>query len=295
MKQMLLFLVEAVLCSAVSASALFTVDVQKSLYEAQLHGDVELVCEFSPVKSPSDLTVIWSRVSPKPEVNVIRRDRGKDEQNYTSGEFLQRARLDEEQLKQHRAVLQLQRLRIQDSGTYQCIVEGDEVDYKQTTLSVTARYSPIEKSILKSDSGEELELRCESQGFPSAHVSWSDGENSNLTQTSSSSSRASDLILVSSRLRVKSAMERKYTCSFLTAGGETEQTASFSIPDDIPRSSPWFLWTMALIRGEETSQRNVTLILNSSSESAEVNTHSSSISRKSHDHEQIIRVSSREG
>ncbi|XP_043085760.1 programmed cell death 1 ligand 1-like [Puntigrus tetrazona] len=220
--------------------ALFTVSLQESFYEAELHGDVRLVCLFSKVKSVSDLTVIWSRVEPKPALDVYRLERGAENHNYTSAAFIKRAQLVHEQLSEHRAVLRLNKLRIKDSGTYLCIVkEGDDGDYKQVTLNVTEKH-------LKTGE-DEVELSCESQGFPSAQVLWSDGQSANLTEMSNSTWRPTDedLLLVSSRLTVRRDLVSNYTCSFLVKG-EVRQTATFSIPDDIlPHCSGQYMWIIA--------------------------------------------------
>uniref|UniRef100_A0A8C1X8A8 Si:ch211-241b2.5 n=1 Tax=Cyprinus carpio TaxID=7962 RepID=A0A8C1X8A8_CYPCA len=212
--------------------ALFTVSLQESNYEAKLHEDVRLECLFSSVESPSNLTVIWSRVEPKQAVEVYRLERGKENHLYTSAMFIQRAQLIHEQLKKNRAVLHLKKLQIKDSGTYRCIVKvKDDGDYKQVTLSVTAPYAPIKKAIMKTGQ-DEVELSCESQGFPSAQVIWSGGQqHTNLTEMSNSTTRSTDedLIHIISKLTVKRDLVNNYTCSFLVKG-ETQQTATFSIP-----------------------------------------------------------------
>uniref|UniRef100_A0A8C1Q9B5 Si:ch211-241b2.5 n=1 Tax=Cyprinus carpio TaxID=7962 RepID=A0A8C1Q9B5_CYPCA len=234
----------------VSASALFTVSLQESNYEAKLHEDVRLECLFSSVESPSNLTVIWSRVEPKQAVEVYRLERGKENHLYTSAMFIQRAQLIHEQLKKNRAVLHLKKLQIKDSGTYRCIVKvKDDGDYKQVTLSVTAPYAPIKKAIMKTGQ-DEVELSCESQGFPSAQVIWSGGQqHTNLTEMSNSTTRSTDedLIHIISKLTVKRDLVNNYTCSFLVKG-ETQQTATFSIPDELPShcSTP-YVWIVAVV------------------------------------------------
>uniref|UniRef100_A0A673GRW8 Si:ch211-241b2.5 n=1 Tax=Sinocyclocheilus rhinocerous TaxID=307959 RepID=A0A673GRW8_9TELE len=219
--------------------ALFTVGLQESSYEAELHEDVRLVCLFSTVKSLSDLTVIWSRVEPKPAVDVYRLERGRENHIYTSAAFIKRAQLIHEQLNENRAVLHLKKLQIKDSGTYRCIVkEADDGDYKQVSLSVTAPYTPMKKAIMKTGQ-DEVELSCESQGFPSAQVIWSDGQNTNLTEMSNSTTRSTDedLIHVISKLTVKRDLVNNYTCSFLVKG-EIQQTATFSIPGESDVGKP---------------------------------------------------------
>ncbi|KAK7131646.1 hypothetical protein R3I94_016690 [Phoxinus phoxinus] len=237
----------ALLWPAVSVSGLFTVNVQKSSYEAELHGDVELVCVFSAVKRPSDLTVIWTRINPKPDVDVYRLEKGTEKPIYTNDAFRQRAQLIQNQLEKSRAVLHLKKLQIKDSGTYRCIVrEGDEADYKQVTLNVTAPYTPIKKSVRKAGR-DEVELSCESQGFPPPQVFWSDGQNTNLTSNSSVRSTDEDLVQVFSTLTVRRDLVNNYTCSFLQSG-EIQQTASFSIPEEILHEcSAQYAWIGAVV------------------------------------------------
>ncbi|XP_052393392.1 uncharacterized protein LOC127941936 isoform X1 [Carassius gibelio] len=248
MRGMLVVIFQALLWP-VSASALFTVSLQESTYEAKLHEDVNLECLFSSVKSPSDLTVIWSRVEPKPFVDVYRLERGIENHNYTSAMFIKRAQLIHEQLKDNRAVLHLKKLQIKDSGTYRCIVKDkDDGDYKQLVLSVTAPYTLIKKAIVKTGQ-DEVELSCESQGFPSAQVIWSDGQNTNLTEMSNSTTRSTDedLVHIISKLTVRRDLVNNYTCSFLVKGG-TQQTATFSIPDEIPpHCSTPYAWIVAVL------------------------------------------------
>ncbi|XP_073791754.1 programmed cell death 1 ligand 1 isoform X9 [Danio rerio] len=231
MKRTLVIIFQALLWPAV-LSASFTVNVPRSTYEAELNGDVRLECVFSALKRSSDITVIWSRVHPKPDVNIYWLDKGKEIHNHTSSAFHKRAQLISHLLRENRAVLHLKKLRIKDSGTYQCIVEGDEVDYKQITLNVTAPFSPVRKSLRKAGE-DEVELSCESQGFPSAQVYWSDGQKLNLTlfSNTSVSSTDEDLILIVSKLKVERELVNNYTCTFIVKG-EIQQTATFSIPDD---------------------------------------------------------------
>ncbi len=95
-----------------------------------------------------------------------------------------------------------------------------------------APYTPVKKSIVKTGP-DEVELSCESQGFPSAQVIWSDGQNTNLTEMSNSIIRSTDedLIHIISKLTVKRDLVNNYTCSFLVKG-EIWQTDTFSIPGE---------------------------------------------------------------
>ncbi len=95
-----------------------------------------------------------------------------------------------------------------------------------------APYTPVKKSIVKTGP-DEVELSCESQGFPSAQVIWSDGQNTNLTEMSNSIIRSTDedLIHIISKLTVKRDLVNNYSCSFLVKGVIC-QTDTFSIPGE---------------------------------------------------------------
>ncbi|XP_051534177.1 programmed cell death 1 ligand 2-like [Myxocyprinus asiaticus] len=248
MRGMLVLICQALLWPAVSA--LFRVEVQEKAYEAELHSDINLGCRFSTVKKNTDLSVIWRRVEPKPDVDVYRLERGRVNHNYTSAAFRERAQLIQELLNKNHAVLHLKKLRIKDSGTYQCIVKyGDEGDYKHVTLNVTAPYSPIQKTV-RQTGRDEVELSCETKGYPSPQVIWSDGQNTNLTERINSSVRFTDedLINIISKLTVKPDLVNNYTCAFLMKG-EIRKTATFRIPDEISPhgSSQYYVWIGAVV------------------------------------------------
>ncbi|XP_051961654.1 uncharacterized protein si:ch211-241b2.5 [Xyrauchen texanus] len=248
MRGPLVFICRALLWTAVSA--LFTAVVEESAYEAELHSDIKLACGFSTVKRDSDLSVIWRRVEPNPDVDVYRLERGRVNYNYTSAAFKERAQLIQELLDENRAVLHLKKLRIKDSGTYQCIVKyGDEGDYKHVTLNVTAPYTPIQKTV-RQTGRDEVELSCETTGYPRPRVIWSDGQNTNLTDRINSTAHTTDedLINIISKLRVNGDLVNNYTCAFLIKG-EIRRTATFSLPDEIPHqcSSHSYVWIGAIV------------------------------------------------
>lgn len=248
MRETLVLLFQALLWPAVSA--LFTVEMEQSSYEAQLHHDIKLVCTFSKVKSLSDLHVIWRRIEPQPEQEVYRYGRGQKMQNFTDPEFRERAQLIHEQLNQSRAVLHLRKLRIKDSGIYRCIVRvADDGDYKDIRLRVTALHNPVKKKVRKTASNDAVELSCEFEGYPLPQILWSDGHNMNLTERSRNSTRSTneDLFNITSRLTVRRDLTRNYTCSFLTEG-KAKQTATFIIPHEIPLgSSHQYVWIGAVV------------------------------------------------
>lgn len=221
-----------------SLQALFTVTSEHDSYDGELHGKITMGCRFSPVEESqiSQLSVIWQRLEPLPAIEVYRLETGVESRKFTDGQFQNRSQLLKDELKKYRAVLELFPLQINDSGTYQCIVKHEEADYKKTTLTVRAPYRPVRKSIRRMDN-EEVELSCESQGFPQARVVWSEDEltkrmNSTVQKTSEGTYR------VTSRVTVMGNVIKNYTCSFVdekTSG----VSASFKIPGEIPVRSKW--------------------------------------------------------
>lgn len=69
-------------------------------------------------------------------MDIYKLDNGIENYNFTDKQFQPRVRLLREELKNFRAVLELSQLHLNDSGTYQCIVIQDELDYKQAELTV---------------------------------------------------------------------------------------------------------------------------------------------------------------
>ncbi|XP_060791369.1 programmed cell death 1 ligand 1 [Neoarius graeffei] len=216
--------------------ALFIVESEQDSYNGELHDKITMGCRFSHVPNVSQISVIWKRIKPLPGVDIYKLDNGIENYNFTNKQFQPRVRLLREELKNFRAVLELSQLHLNDSGTYQCIVIQDELDYKQTELTVQAPYKAIKKTV-KRLSEKEVELSCESQGLPLAHVTWSNDKlmGPQLTHRSESSqAKNSDgVFVVTSRLSVTHDVNN-YTCSYMTDDGKTNLTATFRIPAEIP-------------------------------------------------------------
>ncbi|KAJ7986874.1 hypothetical protein DPEC_G00332930 [Dallia pectoralis] len=105
-------------------------------------------------------------------------------------------------------------------------------DYKETVLSVKASYKPIKKSILSRE-GEEVDLVCESGGYPEATFSWSDGNNKVLSSNDSHVQTPDQLFQVTSKITVRSSVKNNYTCS-IGDGVPNSLLYRFIIPDEIP-------------------------------------------------------------
>lgn len=125
-----------------SSVALFTVESEQNSYNGELHDKITMGCRFSSIPSVSDISVIWKRISPLPSVDLYQLDKGRENPSAISTQFQSRVRLLREELKKFRAVIELSQLRLNDSGTYQCIViHASEDDYKQTTLTVLGQFT----------------------------------------------------------------------------------------------------------------------------------------------------------
>ncbi|XP_072518381.1 butyrophilin subfamily 1 member A1 isoform X1 [Salminus brasiliensis] len=219
-----------------SLQALFRVTSEQASYEGELHREVRMGCGFTPITNFSELTVTWSRTIPQPVMEVFRLERGVENYNFTDGHFLKRARLLTDELKNFRAVLEISQLQMSDSGTYACVIRHTGSDHKMTSLTVRAPYSPVKKSVRKMDNGE-VELSCESQGFPLANVVWN---NNSLANSSSShiGNTSEGTLKVTSRVTVMGDIISNYTCSF-EMEGVVVQSATFNIPGEIPERSMW--------------------------------------------------------
>ncbi|KAM9793387.1 programmed cell death 1 ligand 2-like isoform 3-T3 [Syngnathus typhle] len=209
---------------------LFTADAERVSYSAQMGGEVLMGCHFYPL-SPhpyEDLMVAWywsSRASPR---LVSRLERGLEQDSSQHPDFKGRARLLTEEIKDGRAVLQLSRLRINDSGNYQCVVRTrNGADYKHIQLSVTAPYKTVTKTISKMVTGGKLVLNCQSEGYPMSTVAWEDGHGRNLNASTSVVTTEEGLYRITSGIQVGSSQKNNYTCRF----DSSSTSATFLIPD----------------------------------------------------------------
>uniref|UniRef100_A0A4W4DWF2 Si:ch211-241b2.5 n=1 Tax=Electrophorus electricus TaxID=8005 RepID=A0A4W4DWF2_ELEEL len=143
--------------------------------------------------------------------------------------FRGRAQLVKEDLLKFRAVLELSQLQLNDSGMYRCIVKHQDVDYKQTKLTIWGQFS-LEKNIRRTGT-EEVELSCQSQGFPLAKVIWRDGRLQSLMQGSRSTNETTSegTWNITSRVTVHTNVISNYTCSFESENRDSQE-ATFRIP-----------------------------------------------------------------
>ncbi|XP_070781071.1 uncharacterized protein [Enoplosus armatus] len=215
-----------------SLSVLFTVEAERSKYESEFEGDVVMGCRFQPklLNPHDDLKVTWHRINPSPR-KVYRIDNGTEDLAFQDLDYRGRVGLRTMELKDSWAKLQVSRLRINDSGTYKCLVQTEEgADYKTITLSVKAPYKSVTKHIQKAAEGDEVLLTCQSEGYPESSVMWQDGHQRTLSHDTTTVSTPDQLFRVTSQIQVRSSDKNNYTCYFTNDG----HSATFHIPDEIP-------------------------------------------------------------
>ncbi|XP_076613405.1 butyrophilin subfamily 2 member A2-like isoform X2 [Chaetodon auriga] len=219
-----------------SLSVFFTVEAERTRYESEFGGDVVMGCRFQPKPSNPDdhLKVRWHWITStlfREFREVYRMDNGVEQLATQSPDYQGRARLLTEELEEGWAKLQISRLRINDSGTYQCMVQtGEGADYKTITLSVKAPYKEGTKHIEKSAGKDEVLLTCQSKGYPESSVRWQDGHLLRINASTTVVSTPDQLFKVTSEIRVQASDKNNYTCSFTNDG----YSATFHIPDELP-------------------------------------------------------------
>ncbi|XP_029484303.1 programmed cell death 1 ligand 2-like isoform X3 [Oncorhynchus nerka] len=228
MEQAFLLVLQVVLWPTLAA--LFTVEVDSPFHVAEFRGVVTMGCRFQPGGQGPDLSVIWHRIWPPPVVEVYRLENRQEDLTSQNPQYRGRVRLVTEEITNGWAKLELSMLRINDSGTYQCLVEMAGADYKQTTLTVKASYKTIVKS-MKRRRGDEIELVCESEGYPLATMTWKDRSLGNIKSNDTTVRTPDQLFQVTSTITVKSSDKNNYTCALVEEGEVPKgPSASFDIP-----------------------------------------------------------------
>ncbi|XP_033951257.1 programmed cell death 1 ligand 1-like isoform X2 [Pseudochaenichthys georgianus] len=217
-----------------SLSVLFTVEAERTVYESKFGEDVVMGCRFQPKLSnphDADLKVTWHWFTSTLVRDVYRMDNWKENSAFQDSDYRGRVMLLTDELRDGWSKLKISRLRINDSGTYQCLVQtGEGADYKTTTLSVVAPYKSVTKHIEKAAGGDELLLSCQSEGYPESPVMWQDGHLKTLNPNNTAVTTPQQLVKVTSQIRVGSSAKNNYTCIFTKDGF----SATFQIPDEIP-------------------------------------------------------------
>ncbi|XP_022617793.1 CD276 antigen-like [Seriola dumerili] len=214
-----------------SLSVLFTVEAEKTMYTSVFGGDVEMGCRFQPrpLNLTADLKVTWHWKTSSTVREVYQMING--EEHSASQEYQGRVELLKDELNDGWAKLKVSKLRITDSGTYQCFVQtGEGADYKTITLSIIAPFKAVTKRIEKAAEGDEVLLTCQSEGYPESPVVWQDGHLQRIKPNTTVVSTPDQLFNITSQIRVSSLSENNYTCNFTNHGNST----TFHVPDEVP-------------------------------------------------------------
>ncbi|XP_073333985.1 uncharacterized protein [Pagrus major] len=215
-----------------SLSVLFTVEAEKPRYESEFGRDVVMGCRFQPkLLNPHDnLKVTWQLITSGQAREVYRIDNGEEQSASQYPDYQGRVKLLTKELNNGWAKLQISRLRINDSATYQCLVKtGEGADYKKITLSVSAPYKTVTKHIQKAAEGNEVLLTCQSEGYPESSVRWQDAHLQGINATTTAVPTPDQLFKVTSEIRIRSSDRNNYTCIF-----KDGHSATFHIPDEMP-------------------------------------------------------------
>ncbi|XP_039615494.1 programmed cell death 1 ligand 1 isoform X2 [Polypterus senegalus] len=225
--------------------ALFTVEMLKPLYTVEFKDTVRIECRFSINDNfqQDHLSVFWHQLLPNnTDLEVFRMFRGTESLKSQHSRYKGRASLMTEPLKDGLAMLQISDVQIEDSGRYRCLIDlNGDPDYKETTLSVKASYNNSAAKFFvqrRPENKSEVELICQSQGYPPVKVLWRDSKGRNLTShaMSNGSFGTNHLFQVSSRLNVPASTLETFSCTFWNESLKNPFTAFLTIPDVIQTS-----------------------------------------------------------
>ncbi|XP_058157807.1 programmed cell death 1 ligand 2 isoform X2 [Dasypus novemcinctus] len=180
-------------------AGLFIVTVPKELYLVDHGSNVTLECDFD--------------TGGHVELGAIKASLQKVE-NETSLHS-ERAILLEEQLPLGKALFHIPRVQVTDAGKYRCLIIHEVAwDYKYLTLKVKASYKKINTHTRKAPGTNEVELICQSEGYPLAEVSW---PNVSVPVNTSHTKTPEGLYQVTSVIRLKPHPGRNFSCVFWNA------------------------------------------------------------------------------
>ncbi|XP_061525919.1 programmed cell death 1 ligand 1-like [Phycodurus eques] len=208
---------------------MLTTTAEQTFYKAESGGSVIMGCRFFPLSQHpyEDLTVSWHWTSQARSREVYQMEKGQELNCSQHSDFRGRTKLLIKQIEDGWAKLQVTRLRINDTGTYQC-KNDTGTSYKDIKLSVTAPFKKVTKDIVKTGKEGELVLTCQSEGYPKSKVTWEDNHRQELNASTTVVVTEDGLFRVTTQIRVASSQENNYTCSFNSSGS----SRSFFIPED---------------------------------------------------------------
>ncbi|XP_068127493.1 programmed cell death 1 ligand 1-like isoform X2 [Hyperolius riggenbachi] len=219
-------------------TALFTVQAINTVYTAEYEGDVAMECQF-PVKPDTDIdatTVIWKhKTDTGKDIEVATFFNGKEADILQKNGEKGRVKLLSQELSKGRAILRINKLKITDAGQYLCIISSQGSDYKTIQLEVKAPYKEIHRKVrdVVTSSGQRVkEISCQSVGYPEAEVTWLNDSGSPITVYNTTSEFTADkLYSVTSVIRVSSAANRNFTCTFWNEAYNNKTSLTFTISE----------------------------------------------------------------
>ncbi|XP_058853289.1 programmed cell death 1 ligand 1-like isoform X3 [Acipenser ruthenus] len=130
------------------STALFTVEMAKTLYLAEFGNTVKMECRFPTGGSLDSINVYWHRMlSNGSEYEVYTLLNGNQDLQSQHPEYKGRVHMKPDLLRKGRAELEISNVKISDSGSYRCLIKMGGADYKQATLSV--------KDLMETDESED--------------------------------------------------------------------------------------------------------------------------------------------
>ncbi|XP_077479669.1 programmed cell death 1 ligand 1-like [Stigmatopora argus] len=184
-----------------SLQVFFTTSVERASYTADFGENLTMGCRFKPVLQ--NINVSWHWISSAGYRQVCRVCRGQEQVAFQHPDFRGRAGILAQEIENGWAKLQLSNVRINDTGTYRCVLQTRKgADYKDIRLSVTAPY------------------KTDSQG-------------QHLNASTAVVSTEENLMRITSAIRVPSSQRGNYTCRFQSSAS----SATFLIPEELQKRS----------------------------------------------------------
>ncbi|XP_069818030.1 programmed cell death 1 ligand 1-like isoform X2 [Dendropsophus ebraccatus] len=223
-------------------NGLFTVEARTSHIIAEYGGNISMECRFK-LDLATDfekLNVLWKHIKRdgKDGIEVAKFANGKDLEILHSSHM----KLLSSELRNGRAILHINNVKMTDAGQYYCIISYIGADYKVINLDVQAPYKKITSHVrnVVSSSGETVkEVSCQSFGYPEAKVIWME-EKENLTMVHNiSHTLTTDMLFnVTSVVRVPAESNRILTCTFWNKISHNATSHTLDVSERIQNAKP---------------------------------------------------------
>lgn len=226
-------LIVAAFCQTLATA--FTITAPNQTYTVERGQNASMVCKFT-VDGKTNLTTLTASWQFN-ETTVVQYMNGTADLNSENPTFRGRVSMPTDQMLNGSAILQITDVRLQDNGSYTCMVSSSgDADTKRITLKVNAPYRKINQRISMDPATSEHELMCQAEGYPLANVTWTTIKNETLNwNTTATPSRTEEKLLnVTSILRVNATANDVFNCTFW--GVHSNLTAELIIPElPVPR------------------------------------------------------------